>query len=202
MERTNPLPVTGARYLLWYNGALALIMAATAWAMNLQGFQLPVAILWSAVAGQILLTAISVGIRPRLHTDQGLVYLGMLLVSMFNLAVYLFASGGHTNPVISLLLLPLALSAVALRPWQTLSLALVVVLLYTALTRYFLPLSMLEMDHANHGGQADAHQSFMQLHLFGMWLTFAISALLICALVIPLAQSVRKQQQLISQQGQ
>ncbi|RLU02159.1 MAG: sensor histidine kinase [Ketobacter sp.] len=192
--------MTGARYLLWYNGVLALIMASAAWAMHLQGFQLPMAMLSSAVAGQALLTGISVGIQPRLRTDQGLVYLGILLVSMFNLAVYLFATGGHTNPVISLLLLPLALSAVALRPWQTLSLALVVVVLYTALTHYFLPLSMPEMDHANHGAQGDSHQSFMQLHLFGMWLTFAISALLICALVIPLAQSVREQQQLISQQ--
>lgn len=203
MERTDPIPVTGARYLLGYNGALALIMTAAAWAMDLQGFQLPQALLWSAVAGQLLLTAVCGAVQSRLHTDQGMAYLGILLVSMFNLSVYLFATGGHTNPVISLLLLPLALSAVALRPWQTLLLALAVVVLYTALTNFYLPLSMAEMDHANHANHSDmgdSHQSLMQLHLFGMWLTFAISALLICALVIPLARSVREQQHLIAQQ--
>ncbi|RLU00813.1 sensor histidine kinase [Ketobacter sp.] len=199
---TSPLPGSGARYLLWYNGALTLIMTLAAWLMGLQGFQLPAAILWSAVAGQLLLTGLCTLFSAQLQSTTGMAFLVILLVSMFNLALYLFASGGHTNPVISLLLLPLALSAVSLRPWQTLLLALVVVLLYTLLTHYYQPLSQPDPGPVHHAGghTADNHQGFMQLHLLGMWLTFAISALLICLLVIPLAGSVRQQQHLIARQ--
>lgn len=197
MERNNPLPGTGARYLLWYNAALALVMVGAAWAMVSRDFHLPLVLTLGAVGGQLLLTAVCAGLQRRLQSDQGKAYLAVLLLSMFNLAVYLYASGGHTNPVISLLLLPLALSAVVLRPWQTVVLAVVLVLLYTLLTNFYQPLTRVATDHSQHG---DSHQNFMQLHLLGMWLTFAVSALLICVLVIPLARSVREQQQLISQQ--
>jgi len=135
--------------------------------------------------------------RRRQPQEPHNLLLGVLLLSIADLSVYLYATGGHTNPVISLLLVPLALSAVLLHWQKTLLLATIVVALYTLLTTYYLPLSV---GHDGGAHSSHQHESFMQLHLLGMWLTFAVSALLICVLVIPLAQSVRRQQQLISQQ--
>lgn len=191
------LPIASVRYVLWFNGALVAVMLLAAAALGWQGFYLAPVFVWGAGLAQALLTLGVWGALWRGVKRDSAVIFGVLLVSMGNLSFYLYGLGGHTNPLISLLLVPLALSAVMLR-WQwTLWLALSVLLFYTLLTRFFIPLSLAhsEAAHATHG-----HEDLMQLHLLGMWLTFAISALLICLLVIPLASSVRQQQALISGQ--
>lgn len=197
VERISGIPAVGIRYLTVYNLALGLVMAIAALAMMRQGFQLPAVLVWGTVLAQAVLVAGLGWLSQRQPQEPDNLSLGILLISIVDLSVYLYATGGHTNPVISLLLVPLALSAVLLRWQKTLLLATIVVALYTLLTTYYMPLSVGHRDGAHSSLQ---HESFMQLHLLGMWLTFAVSALLICVLVIPLARSVRRQQQLISQQ--
>lgn len=197
VERISGIPAVGIRYLTVYNLALGLVMAIAALAMMRQGFQLPAVLVWGTVLAQAVLVAGLGWLSQRQPQEPDNLSLGILLISIVDLSVYLYATGGHTNPVISLLLVPLALSAVLLRWQKTLLLATIVVALYTLLTTYYIPLSVGHGDGAHSSLQ---HESFMQLHLLGMWLTFAVSALLICVLVIPLARSVRRQQQLISQQ--
>lgn len=178
------------RYLAWYTGIQLLVMIITTLALESQDLQLPARIGWLLLPAQALLTVITWVASRRRRRVSAALYLSLLLGSIALLDWYLYDAGGHTNPLISLLLVPLAMSA-ALLGWQATGfVALVVLLSYSTLTQYFMPLG----HHHHHGDQ------FMQLHLVGMWLTFLVSVLLILGLVLPLALSSRAQQKLIAQQ--
>ena len=179
------------RYLAWYMGILLGVMLVASLVFSQLDFALPGRVYWLLLPGQGLL-ALLTGLASRRQRSVSVVlFLPLLLGSTLLLAWYLYDTGGHTNPLISLLLVPLAMSA-ALLGWQATSLVATLVLLsYSLLTQYFIPLGL---RHHHHGEQ------FMQLHLAGMWLTFLISVLLILALVLPLAISSRAQQRLIAHQ--
>lgn len=177
-------------YLSWYMAILLAVMLLTSLVFWSQQISLPGRVYWLLMPVQGLLalcTAIAHRRRPRVSVA---LYLTLLLCSIALLAWYLYDAGGHTNPVISLLLVPLAMSA-ALLGWQATGIiALVVLAAYSLLTQYFIALG----QHHQHG------EHFMQLHLAGMWLTFLLSVLLILGLVLPLALSSRAQQRLIARQ--
>lgn len=189
----QPLQRNSLRYLAWYMGILLLVMIITSVTLAAQDLALPQHLYWLLMPAQGLLAVITlVAWRQHRQVHVGL-YLALLLASIALLDGYLYAAGGHTNPLISLLLVPLAMSA-ALLGWQaTALLALVVLLSYSALTQFFIPL-----DHSGHHHHHGAQ--FMQFHLAGMWLTFLVSVLLVLGLVLPLALSSRAQQQLIARQ--
>lgn len=181
------------RYLAWYMGILLLVMIITSVGFASQHLTLPDRIYWLLMPAQGLLGLITLIAARRFQRVSVALYLSLLLASITLLDWYLFDAGGHTNPLISLLLVPLAMSA-ALLGWQATGIvALVVLLSYSVLTQYFIPLG--QGDHHHHHGE-----QFMQLHLAGMWLTFLVSVLLVLGLVLPLALSSRAQQRLIAQQ--
>jgi two-component system sensor histidine kinase RegB len=83
----------------------------------------------------------------------------------------------------------------ALLSWQASAcLALLVLVIYAGLMQFFVPLVPAG------GGHHHGHDQLMQLHLFGMWVTFCLSVLLILVFVIPLAASIRRQKELIARQ--
>ncbi|MFZ5600989.1 MAG: sensor histidine kinase [Pseudomonadota bacterium] len=200
-----PLQRDSLRYLAWYMCILLAVMLTASLAFHLQQISLPARLHWLLLPSQALLTAVTfIAWRRRASVPVAL-YLLLLFCSIGLLGWYLHDAGGHTNPVISLLLVPLAMGA-ALLGWQATALiALSVLLLYTALTEYFIPLEMVSnmagdtASHAHHN-HAGASDHFMQLHLLGMWITFAVSVLLIVGLVLPLAQSMRRQRDQIARQ--
>lgn len=199
-----PLQRDSLRYLTWYMSIQLAVMLVVLLAFSLQQITLPDRLPWLLLPSQALLTLTTlIAARRRQNVNTGL-YLLLLAGSIGLLGWYLHDAGGHTNPVISLLLVPLAMGA-ALLGWQpTALIAVIVLLLYTALTQFFLPLEVTPLPpadhsgHAAHGGGHDQH--FMQLHLIGMWITFAVSVLLIVGLVLPLAQSMRRQRDQIARQ--
>lgn len=186
----QPLQHNSLRYLAWYMFTLLGVMLLTSYAFASQHISLPSRVYWLLMPTQALLALSTLIAHHRGNRVNVALYLALLLGSILLLGWYLYDSGGHTNPVISILLVPLAMSA-ALLGWQATGVIAVAVLAaYSILTQYFIPLS----SHHDHG----AH--FMQLHLAGMWLTFLLSVLLILGLVLPLALSSRAQQRLIAQQ--
>jgi two-component system sensor histidine kinase RegB len=189
------LPDNSLRYLIWYSIAVVLVMLVSTVILSGQGYALASTAVWGAILGQVILSLAMLFAHFRRLTTAAMGHFVVVLMSVLLLGWYLYATGGHTNPVISILLVPLALSA-ALFDWRpTVLMGVCVVLMYTFLTQYFVPLSLSES-----GGHHGHDQHFMQLHLIGMWLTFTMSVLLIAGLVLPLALSVRRQQALISQQ--
>ena len=100
-------------------------------------------------------------------------------VDLVALGVLLFLSGGAANPLVSLLLLPVAAAALTLPlPFAT-GMAAAAIALYSFLAVSYLPL---------HVGDA---QRAASLHLAGMWLTFVVSVILITWLILRMTASIR-----------
>jgi len=103
-----------------------------------------------------------------------------LLIDMLALSVLMLLSGGAANPLISLLLVPVAIAALSLSPKRVLIIASLSVLAYSALNFAYLPLPIGDVARA------------ARLHLAGMWLTFVASVVLLAWFVVRLTASIRQ----------
>lgn len=104
---------------------------------------------------------------------------GQIGVDLFGLAVLCYLTGGVANPLISLLLLPVAVAALALPLVWAAGIAALAIALYTFLLFYSLPLPIADAARAT------------RLHLSGMWLTFVVSAVMIAWFVARMTASIR-----------
>ncbi|MBU2872679.1 sensor histidine kinase [Marinobacter salexigens] len=100
---------------------------------------------------------------------------------------WLFLTGGYTNPLVSLLLLPIAVAIILVPLGQSLALTLAGIGVYTALVVWHSPITQ---------GHHDANLA--QLHLAGMWVTFAMTAVILLLVVGALARRIRQQQTQLS----
>ena len=102
-----------------------------------------------------------------------------LIFDIATLSAIVFFSGGATNPLISLLLPPVAIAALMLPGRRVAVVGVLAIAAYSLLMRFYLPLPV-----------ADASQA-TQLHLLGMWLTFAASTGIIGWLIVRMTGEVR-----------
>src|SRR5690554_586201 len=106
-----------------------------------------------------------------------------LVMDVVFLVAILFYTGGASNPLISYLLVLLAVGATLFSQLQVNTFALGCVLLYTS----FL-ISELRSGHTDH------MMMNFQLHLVGMWVTFVVSAGLITVFVTHMASAIRSRE--------
>ena len=106
-------------------------------------------------------------------------FLAHLLADLTAFAVLVFFSGGATNPFVSLMLVPVVIAAVSLRPRWVWLLAAVAGGFYALLLFYYQPLAV-----------ADPIAAY-GMHLAGMWFNFLISAALIAFFVTRMHASLR-----------
>lgn len=106
-----------------------------------------------------------------------------LLGDLVALTMLFYYSGGYSNPLIWMYLLPLTIAAVALHKVYTWSLTLVAVICYSALVFYFVPISHLHMHYIN--------ERSLDIHLVGMWLGFVVSAGIIAFFITRIGQNLR-----------
>ncbi|MGB8242197.1 MAG: hypothetical protein WCE66_14320, partial [Azonexus sp.] len=102
-----------------------------------------------------------------------------LLIDIATLSALVFFSGGATNPLVSLLLPPVAIAALLLPVRCVLAVGLAAVAAYSALMVFYVPLPLSDATRAT------------RLHLLGMWLTFAVSALMIAWFVVRMTRLIR-----------
>jgi len=102
------------------------------------------------------------------------------------LSALLFYSGGSTNPLISLLLLPVLVASLTLSRRQAWSIALLTVLAYTLLMHFYVPLFSVQ-----HEGMI-SHE--FRLHLLGMWLTFVLSIILLISVIVRMSEQRRERE--------
>ena len=102
------------------------------------------------------------------------------------LSYLLYFTGGARNPFVTLLLVPIALSAAALSVRAILAVAAIAGAAYFVLLRWYVPLPMNELSANDHG---------FSLHVAGMGVNFGITALLLGFFINRLATAVRQQQQ-------
>ena len=102
-------------------------------------------------------------------------------------SVLLFFAGGSTNPFVSYYLVPLTIAAATL-PWlYSMALSGLALSGYTGLLIWYHPLALQGVEH---------EATLISLHLFGMWLNFALSAAFITFFVVKMAGALRRQDQL------
>jgi two-component system, sensor histidine kinase RegB len=103
-----------------------------------------------------------------------------LMIDIGTLSALIFFSGGATNPLVSLLLPPVAIAALGLPRRQVIVVGATALAAYSLLMLYYLPLPIANAARAT------------QLHLVGMWLTFSVSALLIGWIILRMSQLIRQ----------
>lgn len=103
-----------------------------------------------------------------------------LLIDIASLAALVFFSGGATNPLLSLLLPPVAIAALTLPGRYVALIVSVAIAAYSVLLLFYLPLPLNDAARAT------------QLHLTGMWLTFAVSAAMIAWFIRRMTQQIRQ----------
>lgn len=106
-------------------------------------------------------------------------FLGHLLADLTAFAVLVFFSGGATNPFVSLMLVPVIIAAISLRPRWVWLLAAVAGGYYALLLFVYEPLAV-----------ADPTAAY-GMHLGGMWFNFLISAALIAYFVTRMHAALR-----------
>jgi two-component system sensor histidine kinase RegB len=162
--------------------AILLTAAAAAILMAASGFraQLPLAAMLAVLllhGGLLAFTAWQA--RRHIEAAAAEVFV-QLAADAAAIAALVYFSGGYANPFISLLLVPLVLSAVALGKGHVWAMTFWVATLYSLLARYYQPL---RLDVSS--------QEAIDLHLIGMWLNFLLTAVLVAAFVARLAAALR-----------
>ncbi len=118
-------------------------------------------------------------------SDQEFFY--HLLFDIAVLSTLLYFTGGATNPFGFLYLLPITISAAVLSSRYTWTLAAITVASYSFLIWQYIPL-----PEAHHN-----HTESFNLHVFGMWLGFVVSAIMVAYFVVGMGNSLRRQEQVL-----
>jgi len=182
----SPRPVLRALFWLrWFAiGAQLVVILAIAPAM---GLRLPVAVL---LVAPVVLTAWNLLELWRLQRTPPVTAPGAwlsLMVDLLALTWLLYWSGGHANPFVSLYLVVLALSCVALPVRWTLATTLLAIVAYSLLVEFHQPLSGL------------AGAAAFDRHLAGMWVNFVLSAVLIVGVGSFLVHSLRTRERALAE---
>ena len=111
--------------------------------------------------------------------------LGHLVIDVGLLVFLLSFTGGISNPLISYLLVLLAVSATLLPRYMVVGFATGSIALYTL----FLLLDLSSGQEMSMGGSGQ--QMTFQLHLVGMWVIFVVSAALITVFITRMAEGIR-----------
>lgn len=151
----------------------------------------------------------------RLHSERPVSsaeLFAQLCADVLALSILLYYAGGSTNPFVSLFLLPLIIAAATLPGRYTWAMAGLTTACYTLLMKFYLPLPMGHdaMDHSmmSHDMSAMNHDMSMMdmpaadsafdMHVFGMWLGFVISAAVVAYFVVRMAQAVRERDEALA----
>ncbi len=102
-----------------------------------------------------------------------------LLFDIGVMGALVFFSGGATNPLVSLLLPPVAIAALTLPGRLVALICGVAIAAYSLLMVYYLPLPIADASRAT------------RLHLVGMWLIFVVSAVMIAAIIVRVTGLIR-----------
>jgi len=169
------------RRLLGLRWAMLALMALTVLiAPGLLDVVLPQAAMLGILTVAALLNALGHWHAGRQQTATANELFSQLLIDICTLSALLFFSGGATNPLVSLLLPPVAIAALGLPRHLVILVGSVAILAYSVLMLFYLPLPITDVSRAT------------QLHLIGMWLTFTVSAMLIGWIILRMSQLIRE----------
>ncbi|WP_319558352.1 HAMP domain-containing sensor histidine kinase [Thiomicrorhabdus sp.] len=115
-------------------------------------------------------------------------WFGLLTWIMLLNTGLLYETGGTINPLVHLLLLPLALGMLILSPRFFMSLAMVSAALYLLLSSYYVPIMSMKVNSL---------QAFFAWHLHGSMLVFMLLVLFLALFILPLKHRLEKQKAIL-----
>lgn len=152
---------------------------------------------WLISATLAMMVLINVFTYARLHSHWPVTeteLFSQLCADAILYGALIYQTGGATNPFIFLLLIPLLISAATLSWRFTWLMAVIVVLFYSSLLRYYLPVLPPKTEH--HFSLA----ALFDLHIIGMWLNFLLTVLLITWFLVRMQQTMRYQERRLNRE--
>ena len=183
--------------------AESLLILFSVYALNIL---LPEQQLWLVLSS---ICAVNLYTGLRLKTDEPVTELevfSQICLDVLALGSLLYLTGGASNPIIWVFLLPIILTAIMLPHSYAWNMVILTCCLYTFLIAYNIPLPAIEphasdpitlppamlanedMVHYLHSMQ-DRH--YFNLHMTGMWLGFVFSAGLVAFFVVELSKTIK-----------
>ena len=147
------------------------------------GITLPLVAMLGVLTALVALNAVSFLLlrRPRAITNAEL--FGALLLDVAALSAQLYLSGGATNPFVSLFLLQVVLGSVLLDRWSSWALVVATSIAFAVLTAVYRPIVL----------PPTIARSLFALHVQGMWVCFALVAVLLVMFVTRINGNLRAQ---------
>jgi two-component system sensor histidine kinase RegB len=193
------------RNLMLFAVVIALFIAVHGLNINL-----PMNQLWLAIFAMSILNLYT---WLRLRTPEPVTeheIFSQLCMDVLALAYLLYLTGGASNPIIWVFLLPLIVTAIMLPQAYAWNMVIITSCVYTVLIAYNVPLPALapHMDH--HAMMQMTTEMSLQLqliedrrhfnlHVFGMWFGFVFSAGLVAFFVVALAKTLKERERSLSE---
>ena len=161
--------------------------------------------------------AVNIYTSMRLETDDPVTELeifSQISIDVFAIAALLYLTGGASNPITWVFLLPLIITAIMLPQAYAWYMVILTTSLYTMLIAFNVPLPSIEphmpdpapllhSDIENYQMLQHAHimndKSYFSLHMFGMWFGFVFSAGLVAFFVVELARTLKDQERSLAE---
>ncbi len=176
------------------------------------GIRLPEQQLWLVVLSA---GAINVYTSMRMQSDEvvsEIEIFSQICIDVFAIAALLFLTGGASNPITWVFLLPVIITAIMLPQAYAWYMVILTTSLYTMLIAFNIPLpsvephipdpSMMMSNMESYQMLQHMHEmndkSYFSLHMFGMWFGFVFSAGLVGFFVVELARTLRVQERSLS----
>ncbi len=182
-----------------------ILIVLSVYGLNIR---LPEQPLWLVVLSIVI---VNIYTSMRLETEDPVTELeifSQLVLDVFAITALLYLTGGASNPITWVFLLPLILTAIMLHQSYAWYMVILTTSMYTALMAYNIPLpsiephmpdpEMLYSDAKNYELLQHVHavndSHYFNLHIFGMWFGFVFSAGLVAFFVVELAKTLKAQE--------
>ncbi len=186
----------------------SLLIFLSTYGLNIR---LPEQQLWLVV---LLIIGVNIYTSIRLQTEDPITeteLFAQLIIDVVAITLLLYLTGGASNPIIWVFLLPVIIAAIMLPQSYAWYMVILTTSLYTVLMAFNIPLPAIEphsptpqtlysnmTSMANHEMLQQAHamsdRHYFNLHIFGMWFGFVFSAGLVAFFVVELAIALRVQE--------
>ncbi len=167
------------------------------------GIELPQEQLWLVIISS---AAVNLYTWLRLKTEEAVTELELfsqISIDVLAMASMLYLTGGASNPIIWVFLLPLIVTAIMLPQSYAWNMVIMTSSIYTVLVAYNIPLPAIEphMPQPDNISPELYHQlhmikdnNYYDLHIFGMWFGFVFSAGLVAFFVVELSNTLKERE--------
>ncbi|MGR9072014.1 MAG: ATP-binding protein [Gammaproteobacteria bacterium] len=126
-----------------------------------------------------------------------------LTTDAISIALLLYLTGGATNPIIWIFLLPLIITSIILPSTYARSMVILTTSLYSFLMVFYIPLPEIQPQFISESNDVDVtittEMFYFDLHMFGMWFGYVFSAVLVAYFVVELSKTLRERERKLAE---